>query len=325
MRRSSSAARGSVLPERSSVPPSLQKRLPVRSARQLRRRDRGEHRRLSSWRECERAFEARASRRGLDAKLVWPNGIQHAAFRPCGARPVGVGVERAMPRHRRTITLGELGAMQVAVRPIRGIAGVRCATIGKRDTDREPCWIQRRALDSHGDQVARGMRPCEHAHTMAVECKAALDRACPEVESLIDVGKIGRSCRRAVAAREHEPDAGEREPMRILTQPLACGSVLRARVRHLASVRVIRNQRVFQSISLRIGKGVPSPFGLRGERDLAVVVRERLKSGCVGGECEAPVADAQRGERIECANDRSVTREPRLPIHRWHSRSGEQS
>ena len=160
MRRSSSVARGSALPARSSVPPSLQNRSQCASLAAASRRPpaaRTRHARArssTSTRSATRPPRARAGTRA-DRRCVIA-----LAVAPRGARPVAVAPRRRshVTRATRAIEHDACGAARRA--PSRAGSPV-CVALTKGNATRigDPRRVQPVALHAHRDLVALRMHP----------------------------------------------------------------------------------------------------------------------------------------------------------------------
>ena len=322
MRRSSSGrarigAAGEI--ERAAVGPEA---LPVRRTRRARRGDRGGAVSSRRRRERRRCTRSRASRRWLERETRAGLRRSEAPVAPGGARPVAVGVERALPASpSRGVAVDDVGAVQLGVRPVRGIAGVRRPRIRERDAHGEPRRDQAAVLSTR--TAIRSRVGCAQVSTRT--------RASVEGERLSSVpdqrssrcstsSRSDECARRAVASREHEAHAREREAMRILAQPLPAAPfcpLAYGTCRPCASYDI---ERVVDLVARRVRERMPAPLGLRRERKLLVLVGKSLKSRRVGGEGEPAIADAQRRERFERSHDGRMARDAALVDRRRPSR-----
>lgn len=143
-------------------------------------------------------------------------------------------------------------------------------------------------------------RAGHHLHRLALQLETRLDAPRPEIQRMPGALKILGPQGFAPGLQHDQSHSSQSESMGIGPQPLSgrgtvlqgIGTAFAIGTRHL-------NERVLQTVTLRIGRYMPAPVGKGRERNPTVVKRlEGLKSGQVRGETKSAVANGQGLQRI---------------------------
>ncbi len=269
----------------------------------------------------ERLAPAGGHTKGVRACLLLIDG----AIRPGGDGVAGV-VDAPLERQRARVAPSHRRLVRLGVRPVGGIRVELLADAGERQIDAEAARGQQRRSEPDDHRVERRMDARLHLHRCALEHEAALEPAGPEVERLPGPGQIGERRAGAIGLREVERQPAERDPVRVLAQPL---DVRLARLVPVAEIRIRPRlpADVDGLVGLRdrepgrVGKAVPGPLGLDHQRHARrVLLLERLQAGDVGGKAEVAVAHHQRRRRIDARERRVVPGDERAAIDRRRTR-----